>query len=76
MRREADRSGDRGEVAERRKRIPVAAAPFRGDVDGDDDVFAAGAVVVAEPLGFLDDVDDLLERRRLFPRRVGLGAGA
>ena len=53
----------RAERAERRERIPVAAAADFGDIDRDRDVLAARAVVVAEALGFLHDADDVGERR-------------
>ena len=70
---ELDRGRARGEEAEDRERIPVRAAPDRGDVDRHRDVLAAGAEVVAERLGGGDRLGDLVDAGVVLPVRVRVG---
>ena len=75
--REANRLGVRRDEPERRQRIPIPTTASFRHVDRDRDVFAAREVVVAEPLGFACDVDDVGERAGLLPARVrAAGASA
>ncbi len=70
VRGEPDGGGAGGDVAEHRERVPVGGAARLDHLGRQRDVLAAREVVVAEPLGLDGDAGDLLDARRLLPRRV------
>ena len=73
---EADALGACREIAERRQRVPVAAAAHVDGGFGHGDVLAAGEVVVAEPVGGLGDAGDVVDRAVAFPLGVAARARA
>jgi hypothetical protein len=70
MRGEPDGGGASGDVAECRQRVPVGGPACVDHGAGERDVLAAREVVEAEPLGLDGDAGELLDARRLLPRRV------
>jgi hypothetical protein len=70
VRGEPNRRRVRAEGTERCKGVVVPAPARLGDVDRHADMFAARAVVIAEPLGRLHDRHDIVERPLRFPLRV------
>ena len=70
---ESDLRGQGGQIPECGQRVPVPAPPYRGHVGGNDDVLAAGQMVIAQSVCCPGYGGDILDGAILLPSSVGTG---